>query len=221
MSGKGLDSLISEQHRLAGRLVLRDGFGRIDTVGGADQAFCGDRIISAIVVCSSKTLEPLEKVHSVSRVAFPYIPTFLSFREAPSILDAWKKLSTKPDVLLVDGQGIAHPRGIGLASHVGALLDAPTIGVAKSWLFGEFSRPRYAGEAAKLTSHGRHIGWVLRSRAGCNPIFISPGNKVSIKSSLGIVSRCLAGHKLPEPARLAHLHAGSMKESIVRNDEGS
>jgi len=209
-----LDPLVSKQRHLATKLILRDGFGKVDTVAGVDQAFYESKIISALVICSGKTLEPVEKIHSLSKLTFPYIPTFLSFREAPAILDAWKKLNNKPDVTLVDGQGIAHPRGIGLASHVGVLLDVPTIGVAKSWLFGEFKKTSGVNKPEKLKLGNKQIGWVLRTKAGCNPIFISPGNKVSIRSSLYIVKKCILEHKLPEPTRLAHLHANAIKESL-------
>ncbi|MBN2331194.1 MAG: endonuclease V [Candidatus Aenigmarchaeota archaeon] len=217
MSGRKLDSLIDEQHELAKQLVLEDRFGAIMTVAGADQAFLGDRVISAIVVCSYRSMDSMyivERAHHVSKAGFPYIPTFLSFREAPPILHAWKRLRNEPDILLVDGQGIAHPRGIGLASHLGVLLDAPTIGIAKSWLFGGFRQPKAVGRASRLTAGGRQIGWVLLTRRGCNPIYISPGNKVSIESSLVITRRCLAGHRLPEPSRLAHLHANEVKQSL-------
>jgi deoxyribonuclease V len=214
MSREKLDLLINEQFQLARKLVLRDGFKKIETVAGVDQAFHKNSIVSAIVVCSAKTSEPVEKIHSVSKVTFPYIPTFLSSREAPAILDAWKKIREKPDVMLVDGQGIAHPRGIGLGAHVGVMLDTPTIGVAKSWLFGDYKKPESLEKPEKLLTKGRQIGWVLRTKAGCNPIFISPGNKVSIKSSLEISMKSLKKHKLPEPLRLAHLHANAVKESL-------
>ncbi len=214
MSERKLDDLIKKQHELSRHLVLKDDFGDLRTIAGADQAFIDERVISAIVVCSSGSMEIVEKVHHVSRVEFPYIPTFLSFREAPPILEAWEKLERKPDILMVDGQGIAHPRGIGLAAHLGVLLDTPTIGIAKSRLFGEFSEPKAIGKAVSLKSEGRQIGWVLLTKRGCNPIYISPGNKVSIKSSLDITRNCLAAHKLPEPTRLAHMHAGEVKESL-------
>ena len=214
MSGKGLDSLVSEQHRLARRVVLSDGFCKLDTVAGVDQAFHDGKVISAIVVCSYKTMEVLEEVHSVSDVTFPYISSFLSYREAPAIIGTWGKLEKKPDISLIDGQGIAHQRGMGLASHVGVLLDTPSIGVAKSRLTGDFKKPAGPGKAEMLTSNGEQIGWVLVTKEGCNPLFISPGNKVSIRSSLRIVRECLRKHKLPEPVRLAHLHANAIKQSL-------
>lgn len=214
MSKRKLDNLKDKQHELARQLVLEDRFGEVRTVAGVDQAFIDDSVISAIVVCSYGSMDIVEKAHHVSKVEFPYIPTFLSFREAPPILHAWKKLERKPDILLVDGQGIAHPRGIGLASHLGVLLDTSTIGIAKSWLFGEFRESNAVGRAASLTADGKQIGWVLLTKQGCNPIYISPGNKVSIESSLEITRKCLAGHRLPEPSRLAHLHANEIKESL-------
>jgi deoxyribonuclease V len=212
-----LEALAGEQRSLAGKVVLSDGFGDVRTIAGVDQAFFGDSVISALVVCSAGTLEPVAKAHCVMKADFPYIPGFLSFREAPSILGAWKSLRAKPDVLMVDGQGIAHPRGIGLASHVGVVLGVPTVGVAKSRLFGEFTPPSAVGMAERLAAKGsgKQIGWVLKTKPGCRPLFISPGHKVSIGSSLSLVSRCLLKHKLPEPVRLAHNHAAEVKRSLV------
>jgi deoxyribonuclease V len=214
LMSESLKELASEQSRLSKRLVLRDGFERVRLVAGADQAFIGKNIISSVVLCSYDTLEPVEKVHATIESSFPYIPTFLSYREAPSIVSAWEKLKVKPDVLLIDGQGIAHPRGMGLASHVSVILDVPTIGVAKSRLFGDHRTPVTAMKPEKLICGKGQIGWVLRTKSGCRPIFISPGNKVSLGSSLEIVLGSMRNHKLPEPLRLAHIHAKETKERI-------
>lgn len=213
--------LKSQQARLATQVVLKDKVKRPKLVGGADQAFLDDRIVSAIVVCGSK-MQPTEKVHSVQKAGLPYIPGLLAYREGPAILAAWKKLQLKPDMLLIDGQGIAHPRRAGLACYVGVKLGIPTIGVAKSRLCGEHQEPK-RGRASKLFLEGRQVGWVLKPGTGAS-LFISPGHLVSVKGSLRIVQECFRDHRLPEPLRLAHLYSGSTKREYanhkVRGDEG-
>jgi len=135
---------------------------------------------------------------------FPYIPGLLSFREAPIILEIWEKLTRRPEVLLVDGQGIAHPRGLGLAAHLGLLLDMPTIGVAKSRFVGEGEEPgTEAGAAAPLCWQGQAVGWILRTRPGIKPLYVSPGHRVSLGDCPEIVLGCVRGYRLPEPLRRA------------------
>ncbi len=137
-------------------------------------------------------------------IKFPYVPTFLSFREAEPIVETFSSLRKKPEVLLVDGHGIAHPREIGLASHVGVLLETPTIGVAKKILVGEYNRHEDVGGASKILHKGRTVGFALNSRRNSKPIFVSPGHLVSLEKSLEVVKKCIKGHRLPEPLRLAH-----------------
>jgi len=149
-------------------------------------------------------MEVIEKEFSETAVDLPYIPGLLAFREGPPMIETYKKLKRKPDILLVDGHGIAHPRGVGIASHVGVLLDIATIGIAKKRLVGDYRIPDRVGESRPLLYKGKVVGNVLKSKKGCNPIFISPGNKISVESSLEIVKDCIREHKLPEPVRLAH-----------------
>jgi deoxyribonuclease V len=141
---------------------------------------------------------------------FPYIPGYLSFREAPLYLAALEQLSHAPEVLLVDGQGIAHPRRLGIAAHLGVHLDLPSIGVAKTLLFGrpEGELPLEAGSAVRLMDGETQIGWVYRSRAGVRPLVVSPGHRVGLAESLAFVRSLVGKTRLPEPLRLAHLQAG-------------
>ena len=198
-----LKKLIEEQKSLASKVSLRDGFQGLERIAGADSAFSRGKIYSAVVVCSHPSMKLLEVVSHHSREDFPYIPGFLSYREAPSIARAFRKLRTIPDILLVDGQGICHPRGIGLASHLGILLNIPTIGVAKSRLCGE-------ARGEKLFLRGRQVGWLLQA-PGSRPLFVSPGHMVSLESSLEIINSCIRSHRLPEPLRLAHLYSRGEK----------
>ncbi len=149
-------------------------------------------------------------VKTVEReVTFPYIPGLLSFREAPLILAACEELSSVPDLVLVDGQGIAHPRRLGLAAHLGLFLDVPTIGCAKSRLCGAHKLvEEKIGFYAQLVDNGQVIGAVLKTKLGTKPIYVSVGHKVSLSSAVKWVLNCCRGYRLPEPTRLAHLAAG-------------
>ncbi|MCK4491055.1 MAG: deoxyribonuclease V, partial [Candidatus Altiarchaeales archaeon] len=189
----------------------------IKTVGGADQAFPGrDRVLSCVVTLSYPDMRLMERSFSCLDMDFPYIPGLLTFREGPSIIEAYKKLGSKPDILIIDGHGIAHPWGIGIAAHVGVLLDTPTIGVAKKRLVGDFKAPQKVGVYMPLTYQGEVVGAVLKSKEGCNPIFISPGNRISLETSIEVVKNCLRGHKLPEPTRLAHKLVNEEKNNIQK-----
>lgn len=205
--------LLEVQKRVAGKATAEDDFGELTLVGGADQAFLGESVISGIVVLEYDSLDVVERVYSVKHASFPYIPTFLSFREGHAIVGAFRKLKNKPDILLVDGAGINHPRGAGLATHIGVALDVPTIGVTKRILCGSAKEPLEAGEASPLMYEGKKVGWLLKSNKRSRAIVIAPGNRVSLESSLSIVKKCIRSHKLPEPLRLAHEYANSAKEA--------
>jgi deoxyribonuclease V len=157
----------------------------------------------------------VERVFSIEQVIFPYIPTFLSFREGPAIMSAFEKLKNRPDILIVDGAGINHPRRAGIATHVGVALDVPTIGITKNLLCGSGKEPVDTGEAAPLSFEGMQVGWLWRSSKRSRAIIVAPGHRVSLESSLSIVRSCLRGHKLPEPARLAHLYANEEKKRFL------
>lgn len=152
----------------------------------------------------------VEEVSVAEReVEFPYIPGLLSFRETPLLLAAAEKLSSTPDLVLVDGQGIAHPRRFGIASHLGVLWDIPTVGCAKSPLCGRYELPGpEPGDHTELVDGGEVIGAVLRTKRGTNPVFVSVGHKIDLPSAVKWVLRCCRGFRIPEPIRLAHLVAG-------------
>ena len=168
----------------------------------------------AVVVLLYPELNIVEVKEIQGKITFPYIPGLLSFRESPLILAACEKLYNIPDLILLDGQGIAHPRRFGLASHVGLFLDLPTIGCAKSILCGQH-RPvgEEAGSHAELLDNGELIGAALRTKAGVKPIYVSVGHKIDLASALQWVIKCCRGYRLPEPTRLAHLAAGGMLTS--------
>jgi deoxyribonuclease V len=165
---------------------------------------------AAIVVIRFPELTPLEAVTADEPLIFPYIPGLLSFREGPAILSAWEKLRIKPDVVMFDGQGIAHPRGVGIAAQMGLWLDRPTIGVAKSRLYGRHAEvgPRRGDQAELLDQNGNIIGAVVRTREKTNPLYVSPGHLMDVKQATEFVLACGAGYRLPEPTRWAHRIAG-------------
>jgi deoxyribonuclease V len=165
----------------------------------------------AAVVLRYPELDIVEVKEARSKIGFPYVPGLLSFRESPLILAACEKLCSVPDLILIDGQGIAHPRRFGLASHVGLFLGLPTIGCAKSILCGQHqSLGEEAGSQAELLDRGEVVGAALRTKSGVKPIYVSVGHKINLVSALEWVMKCCRGYRLPEPTRLAHLAAGGM-----------
>ena len=182
--------------------VVRTGSLRPRVVAGADVSYKGDAARAVFVVM--RDLEPVEQVVVDEVVPFPYIPGLLSFREIPPLLTAWKKLRTRPDVIIVDGQGIAHPRRLGIASHLGLVLGVPTIGCAKSRLCGEHAEPaRERGAWTPLVHRDETVGAALRTRDGCNVVYVSTGHRISLKSAISVVLACAPRYRLPEPQRLA------------------
>ena len=196
------------QDSLRERLVLTWDGRPVKMVGGVDVDYSGSQARAAIVTLSYPDLSPLAAVTAEVQPVFPYIPGLLAFREGPAVLAAWEKLPVKPDLLLFDGQGIAHPRGFGLASHLGLWLKKPTIGVAKSRLFGRHAivGPRF-GDWSELLDEDkttRILGAVLRTREKNNPLYISPGHLIDVEQAIAFVLACCRGHRLPEPTRWAH-----------------
>ncbi len=175
----------------------------IRTVAGVDAAY-KDGARAAVVLLSFPSLELLERVTAFRAETFPYVPGLLSFREAPVVLDALARLAAPPDLLMCDGQGIAHPRRLGLASHLGVYLDMPSIGCAKSRLVGSYDEPGpNAGDRSPLVHRGELVGMVVRTKPRTNPVFVSIGHKVDLETAVEVVLRCLRGYRLPEPTRLA------------------
>ena len=203
--------LEEEQIKLAKKVIVKDDFEKTERIAGVDQAFANGNVISGIVVCSYKDLNLIEKKYAVVKAKFPYISGFLSYRESPAIIEAFNQLENKPDILIVDGNGILHPRRIGMASHLGILLDIPTIGVAKRLIAGEVREGTvYIEKEAR--------GYELATREHSKPLYVSPGYKVSLKTSLEIVKKCIKfPHKLPEPLYLAHRYANKIKENLEKS----
>ena len=199
------------QKELAGKIVASGEVDNVKFVAGADISVPrGSKTArTAIVVLSFPGLEIVECKIETAELSLPYIPGLLSFREAPLILDVYQKLSIKPDLLFVDGQGVAHPRRLGIAAHLGLWLDKPTIGCAKSRLCGEHAAlgPE-KGSRVSLLDDGEVIGTVLRTRWGANPLYISSGHRIGLENAVHWVLACTLGYRLPEPTRLAHLAAG-------------
>lgn len=193
------------QEELRTRVIVEDTAETPHIIAGVDVGYDMQRNLAhASIVTLSPELALLEQVTAFAPVEFPYIPGLLSFREIPAILAALAQLKSPPDLLMVDGQGIAHPRRMGIAAHLGVLLDKPSIGVAKSRLSGSYTMPGDCKGAVSPLMMGRErIGTVLRSRDRVKPLFVSPGHRVSVESALVITRRCLTKYRLPEPTRLA------------------
>jgi deoxyribonuclease V len=176
-------------------------------VAGADISYAKrtNDLIAAVVVLRLPGLETVEETWVIRRARYPYVPGLLTFREAPAVLAAFKRLRSRWDAAIFDGQGRAHPRGMGLAAHIGLWLDAPTIGCAKSRLIGEAVEPgREPGDHAPLTLDGRVVGTVLRTRRNVKPLFVSAGHKSNLADSIRLVMACCAGYRVTEPIRRAH-----------------
>lgn len=201
------------QESLRGKVVARDRLGRISTVAGIDVGFekHGSVTRAAVVVLDFPGLAPVEQVVARRPTCFPYVPGYLSFREVPAVLAAMKKLRTRPELLLCDGQGLAHPRRFGLACHLGLLLDIPSIGVAKSRLIGVHAEvPEPKGGWTALEDDGEVIGAVLRTRAGVKPVYVSVGHRISLVTAIDYVLRCTTRYRLPETTRHAHRLASAI-----------
>jgi deoxyribonuclease V len=200
-----LAKLKEEQIRLSKKLKISDNFlGNVKTVAGCDIVYTPEKIISVISVCDAKTLKLKEQKYSVSEIKFPYIPGFLSYREAMPLIETYHKLETKPDILLIEGNGILHPRKFGVASHVGILLDKPTIGVTKKLLCG-----KVIGDTVYIQKEA--VGKIFGTKDKAKPIYVSPGHCISLKGAVEKVKETLAMHKLPEPMHIAHKYAAKLK----------
>lgn len=181
-------------------------------IAGIDAAFFEDKVIGVACLYKYPEMTLIEETHAVTKVSFPYIPGFLSFREGPAIIEAINKLRVKPDIILFDGQGIAHPEGLGIASHIGVLLDMPTIGCAKSRLVGEYKEPGpKKGDWSSLEYGNKIVGAVLRTKDNVKPVFVSPGHRIDLKGSIKIILRCISKYRIPEPLRRADFISKKIK----------
>jgi deoxyribonuclease V len=207
---------VAIQADLRGKLVLSDdGPGDIRIVAGADISCTkgDDRVFAAVVLLDAATLEVIEEATYSGRTSIPYIPGLLSFREGPALLQAFGKLRKRPDVALFDGQGVAHPRGFGLAAHMGLILDIPSVGCAKTRLIGTFEEPgERRGQHSPLVHDGKQIGAVVRTKDRVKPVFVSQGHRVSLERAVEIILQCARRYRIPEPIRRAHILVNKMRK---------
>jgi deoxyribonuclease V len=204
------DEAVEIQQRLRALVVGVNGFdpALIRTIAGIDASY-RDKAYAAVVVLSLPDLAVVDQVVAERETSFPYIPGLLAFREAPAVLNAMEKLAICPDLLMFDGQGVAHPRRVGIAAHLGVYLGIPSIGCAKSRLTGSYHEPGAgAGAASPLMAGHEQIGVVLRSKPRTNPLFISTGHLIDLPTATSFVLQTLRGYRLPEPTRLADRLAG-------------
>jgi deoxyribonuclease V len=188
----------------------------VATVAGADISFDkgADTVYAGFVVLRLPTLELLERAGVQTTARFPYIPGLLSFREAPALLEAWERLATRPDALICDGHGLAHPRRFGIACHLGLLLDLPTVGCAKSILTGRHEPVGDTpGDWTPLIDRGETIGAALRTRAGVSPVYVSVGHRCDLESAIALVRRCAGPTRVPETTRHAHLFVNALRRA--------
>lgn len=203
------------QKKLACKLQLLPFSKKISLVAGADISCSRNDpfLYAAVVVIDIATFKVIEIQYEVAEASFPYIPGLLGFRELPILCRAFEKIESKIDLVICDGQGIAHPRRMGLAAHLGLFLDISTIGCAKSRLVGNFEAPaqkQWAG--SPLIYNSEEIGEVVRSRVGVKPLFVSPGHKMDVAGSIAIIKQCTTKYRLPEPTRLAHLYVNRLRK---------
>jgi deoxyribonuclease V len=205
--------LRQEQLKLAPKVILTDQFSKYNTIAGVYTLTTDHQLICGITVCDAKTFEILDKKYATAEPKFPYIPGFLSYRESPVILDAFSKLRVEPDLLILKGNGTLHPRRLGVASHIGLLLDKPTIGIAKKLLCGT------KREGTVYIDKDAVAKEVKIKEAG-NPVLVSPGHMVSLKTSVEIIKECKKEpYKLPLPLALAHKYANKVKKRLQSPEE--
>lgn len=220
-----LEDLVKIQLELSKRLSLEDKMNihSAQTFGGIDSTFVeidGKRTIGlSCITIMDKNLNLISATYGQAYIDMPYIPTFLAFREIPVIMKAYQKLRKKPDIFILDGQGILHPRKMGIASHFGTLTNSITIGCGKSHLYGKYDDPPNEPLAYRYVYvDGEVRGYALRVKKNTNPVFISPGNNISIQSSLYVIIKLLKGYKLPEPVRLAHNLLKEYRKNFIKED---
>jgi deoxyribonuclease V len=202
------------QKTLRERVRLQPLKKQIKTIAGADISFnkFSPVVYAGLVVMRLPSLEVIEEVGVVSETQFPYVPGLLSFRESPSVLEAWAKLKTEPDAVMFDGQGIAHPRRVGIASHVGLIINRPTLGCAKSVLVGKYEEPQAEqGNWTELIDKGEVVGAAVRTKTNVQPIFVSPGHLIDLEGAIKLTLASDGGYRQPEPTRRAHLLVNALR----------
>jgi deoxyribonuclease V len=206
------------QTALAARVDTARPLDSFELVAGCDIAYhlTEPVLFAAVAVVRASDRSVVETRTATRATDFPYIPGLLSFREIPALLAALAELRHAPDAVMVDGQGIAHPRRFGLACHLGLWLDRPCLGCAKSWLVGEHDEPGpAAGDAAPLTASGEVVGAAVRSAAGAKPVYVSPGHQLDVASAVAVVRATLSGYRHPTPTRAAHLAANELRRAFL------
>jgi deoxyribonuclease V len=207
---------VALQRELAGRVDARTPLLDCKLVAGADVSYnrFSPTCYAAVVVLRTSDWTIVETQGAVRDTRFPYIPGLLTFREAPVLLEAFAKLRTIPDAVILDGQGQAHPRRLGLTSHVGLWLNLPTVGCAKTRLTGTYREPGLrAGSRTRLIDRGEVVGSVVRTRNDTKPVFVSVGHNIDLASAVRLVLRSCRGYRLPEPTRQAHLHVNELRRT--------
>ncbi|WP_158826094.1 deoxyribonuclease V [Mucilaginibacter lacusdianchii] len=215
------EQAINYQQQLRSQIKLEPFDKPIQIIGGSDISFnkYSEVVYAGIVLLKYPEMEIIGHASAVSRTTFPYISGLLAFREVPALLEAWNKLETKPDILVLDGQGIAHRRRMGIASHFGVITNTPTIGSAKSRLFGRYDEPINVPMAqSPMTDKEETIGVALKSKKNCNPIFISPGHRITLEQSVDVIKNCLKGYRIPEPTRQAHILVNKLRVEMGGHD---
>ena len=208
-----VEEAIQIQENLRNRVILEKTFTEVRTIGGGDVAYSKDKnsLFAAIAVLSFSKMEILDIATAQGEISFPYIPGLLSFREGPILIKAFRKLKLKPDVMIYDGQGIAHPRGIGLASHMGLWFDLPSIGCTKTPLLNNFIYPGPSkGNFELIRKEGKEVGAVLRTKDDVKPLFVSPGHRIDLSSSIQLILESCRGFRFPDPLRKAHQASRNM-----------
>ncbi len=195
------------QENLRHRVILKKTFLKLRTIGGGDVSYQkeGNLLFAAMVVLSFPQMETLDVATAHGKISFPYLPGLLTFREGPILIKTFEKLRIRPDILIFDGQGIAHPRGIGLATHLGLWFNLPSIGCAKTPLLGKSATPGPSkGSFELIRENGNEVGAVVRTKDKVKPVFVSPGNQIDLPTSIRVVLESCQGFRIPEPLRKAH-----------------
>jgi deoxyribonuclease V len=207
------------QISLYARICLNNKFKKVDKIAGADIAFdpLSQKGFAGVILYQFPDLKVIERTQAILKLSFPYVPGLLAFREAPVLLEAFRFLRHEPDIIFFDGQGIAHPRGMGIASHLGVVLNKPTIGCAKSVLVGKYSEPsQEVGAYSSLIYKENKVGVALRTRKNVRPIFVSPGHKIDLEKSIELVLACCDGYRIPKPTREADHFVAQIKEAEIQ-----
>jgi deoxyribonuclease V len=206
---------IALQKEMASQIIQKDDFNQLKIIAGTDCSLSEDKkeAHAGIILYEFPSLKEVHRVWAKGSLNFPYVPGLLSSREGPILIKAFEKLEKLPDLVFVDGQGLAHPRRLGIASHLGLILNRPTIGCAKSRLCGTYDEPgKKRGKWKPLMDKEERIGAVLRTRDGVNPIFVSVGHRIRLETALEIVLQCPSGYRIPKPTREADLFVAQVKE---------